>query len=139
MNTTDKISVLTLLFNLAMKEAELMWIRYTTMLYASTGLVGILSFAFKEEQIFIVMGCAVVGIVFSIVWLQIIQASQFYYKRWIIDADELIKSDDEFRSLIRGRIKPRIPSPTKWVASKYAMIVPVIFFVIWIIVLIEIY
>lgn len=131
----DKISILTLLTNLAIKEAELMWTRYTTMLYASTALVGILSFALKEHLFSVVIGCALIGVVFSVIWLQMIRLSQFYYKRWQLDADELIKNDDNLQNLIRGRIDPRISPPVKWTASEYAMIVPMAFFVGWIFVL----
>ncbi|OIQ06240.1 MAG: hypothetical protein COS36_03830 [Candidatus Altarchaeum sp. CG03_land_8_20_14_0_80_32_618] len=77
----DKISILTLLTNLAAKEAELMWTRYASMLYASTALLGILSFALKERLFPVVIGVAFIGIVFSIAWLQMIRLSQFYYKR----------------------------------------------------------
>ena len=130
----EKISIINLLENLAMKEAELMWIRYATMLYASTGLVGILSFALKEDIYFIVVGCSLIGILFSIVWINILRISKFYYDRWQTDADKLIKDGDVLEDSIRGRINPRVSRPVKWDASKYAIFIPRAFLIVWILV-----
>ena len=65
MNRDEKIQILQILTELALKEAELIWTRYTTMLYASTGLVAILSFAAEKDLKFISFGTALIGLILA--------------------------------------------------------------------------
>lgn len=133
----EKIDILNTLTTLALKEAELLWTRYTTLLYASTGLVGILSFAIDNESKRIIIGIGVIGIILSLVWIQMICLSSYYYQRWQMDADCLIKSEEILEEFIKGRLAPRLESPTKFPASTYGKIIPIIFLMGWLIVLFD--
>jgi len=133
----EKIDILNTLTTLALKEAELLWTRYTTLLYASTGLVGILSFAIDNESKRIVIGIGVIGIILSFVWIQMIRLSSYYYQRWQMDADYLIKSEEILEEFIKGRTAPRLEPPTKFPASTYGKIIPIIFLIGWLIVLFD--
>lgn len=137
MNTSDKIQLLGVLTELALKEAELIWVRYTTMLYASTGLVGILAFSIEKGFNFVTLCTSLIGLALAIVWFQMIKLSGFYYQRWQKDADFLVSSDEELKNIVRGRISPRIIAPQGWAASQYGMIVPIVFSVGWLLVLLD--
>jgi hypothetical protein len=113
LSITNKIGILKILTDLALKEAELLWKRYSTMLIASTGLVGILTFSLKEKLIQLTIGCSLMGIIFAITWLYIIKLSQFYYNRWQFDADDLIRNDINLSKIVRGRIDSQVPPPKK--------------------------
>lgn|GEM_PF-2949191 len=128
----DNISLFKVLTDLALKESDLLWTRFSAMLYASTGLVGILSFALEKQLKSIAWGCTILGLIFSLVWVQIMRLSSYYYQRWQMDADYVVNSDDKLRETIRGRINPRIKPPTKWSASRYAMMLPISFAIAWI-------
>jgi ABC-type anion transport system duplicated permease subunit len=127
------ISLLVMLTDLANKEADLLWTRYSAMLYASTGLVGILSFALEQQLKSIAVGCAILGLIFALVWIQLIRLSSYYYQRWQMDADYLVSKDEKLSEIVRGRINPRLKQPVKGTASKYAMVLPISFAIAWII------
>ena len=137
MNLQNKLQLLGLLNEWAQKEAALIWSRYQAMLLASTGLVAILSFALEKKLFWVIYGSSAVGVILAIVWVQIIQLSQFYYQRWQHDADELVKSENEFSKWVRGRINPRVEQPSRFSASMYAIIVPITFFIGWVVVLLS--
>jgi len=131
----DKIELLQILTELALREAELMWTRYSTMLYASTGLTGIVAFAVEQQSRPIRLGCAIIGLVLALVWIQMIRLSGYYYQRWQMDADHLVSSDESLKQVVRGRINPRLSPPSKWAASEYGMVIPILFATGWVLIL----
>ena len=133
----DKTGIFNVLTTLALKEAELLWVRYTTMLYTNTGLVAILAYALENKSTGLIVGIAVVGVIMSIVWVQMIRLSSYYYQRWQIDADQLVQSDKYLSEVIRGRLNPRLEKPANWSASTYGKIIPFIFIVGWVIVILD--
>lgn len=100
MELSEKISVLQILKDLSLKEADLIWKRFASMLYVNTGLLGVASFSIEKKQTAMVLGCAFVGIIISLVWFQIIRLSHYYYKIWRVDADELIRNDPDLCEII---------------------------------------
>jgi hypothetical protein len=127
------LSLLALLTDLALKEAELLWTRFSAMLYVSTGLIGVLSFALERQLKSIALGCVILGFIFAIVWVQMLRLSSYYYQRWEMDADYLVSKDEKLSEFMRGRVNPRLKQPGKWTASKYATMLPVSFAVAWLI------
>ncbi|MBT9147437.1 MAG: hypothetical protein DDT32_01192 [Syntrophomonadaceae bacterium] len=136
MEQQGKLEVLRYLSELAIKEADLIWLRYQTMLIASTGLIAILGYSIDKHIIWVSYAVSILGVVLALVWLQIHRLSQFYYQRWQLDADEIVKSDAEFAEWIRGRLAPRIARPSNISASGYANILPVAFLIGWCVILI---
>lgn len=136
---SEKLSLLEMLTELALKEADLIWTRYTAMLYTSTGLMGIMTFSLENQSSsnirWLSLGCAVIGFVIAIVWMQIFRLSRYYYSRWQEDADYIVLSDENIKQVVRGRINPRIKSPSKLTASQYGMLIPIMFAIGWLFVL----
>lgn len=139
MNLSEKISILQILKDLSLKEADLIWKRFTSMLYVNTGLLGIVTFAIEKNQSAMILGCSLVGIVISIIWIQIIRLSRYYYRIWKVDANELIRKDAELSEIIKGHIDPRVEHPkyAPGVASSYAIAIPVCFLFLWFMVIIN--
>lgn len=133
MTLQDKIAILQLLEDMALKEANLIWRRFSTMLYASTGLFAIFAFSVKQNMDAVALGCAVFGVILSVCWFQIICVSNFYYERWQCDADYIVSEDGELSSIIRGRSSPRTPTTPIIHASKYSLVVPITFLIGWIV------
>ncbi len=104
------------------------------MLYANTGLLGILTFTYQQKMLSLIIGTSLLGAVICIIWIKIIILSQFYYERWQRDADALVESEPELKEIIKGRLNPRthiegkpaLKIPTKH-ASFYSLIVPISF------------
>ncbi|MFH0909073.1 MAG: hypothetical protein V1929_09950 [bacterium] len=134
MEITDRLQLLSALNESARKEAELMWTRFQAMLFASTGLIAILAFALEKQLLWLIYATSILGIVFAVVWIQIMRLSRYYYDRWQLDADALVRSDDELREWVRGRIDPRLSKPTRPRATTYAAALPVAFLIGWIVV-----
>ena len=137
MNSQEKIHLLELLTSLAQSEADLIWTRFSALLYASTGLLGILTFAVTRSSKGFSVFVALFGLLLSFVWLQMIRLSSYYYQRWQADADHLISTDENIEAIVRGRVNPRIPQPAGWSASKYSTLVPLGFALIWILVILN--
>lgn len=137
MTTDEKISLLEILTELALTEANLIWTRFSAILYASTGLLGILAFAVERGNDVIPVFTAGFGLLLSVVWLQTIRLSSFYYQRWQTDADYLISQDEHLKEIVRGRLAPRVEKPRGWTASKYSMLVPIGFSILWLVVIID--
>lgn len=137
MNQDEKLHLLEILSQLALTEANLMWTRFTTLLYASTGLLGILAFAIEGKNKTISLFCALFGLLLAAVWFQTIRLSSFYYERWQLDVDHLVSSNKDLKELIRGRLEPRLPKPKGWSASKYFTVIPVGFGVAWLLIILD--
>jgi len=135
MNVEEKISLFSVITQLALTEAQLLWTRYTTMLYANTGLIAILSFAIQRKLNAVISGCSIIGLILSIIWIQMIRLSSYYYQRWQLDADFLISSDDCLNEIVHGRIEPRLSKPTKISASQYGLALPFTFIIGWLLVI----
>lgn len=138
-----KISILNILETLALKEAELIWQRFSMMLYANTGLFGIVTVMYQQKALSLIIGTSLLGATICMVWMKMISLSSFYYERWQRDADALIDSDPKLREFIRGRLNPRIyiegkpeMKIPKRHASFYSLVVPISFFACWILLLI---
>ena len=117
---------------MSLKEAELMWIRFSAMLYASTGLIGVLSFALERQLQTIALGCIILGLIFSIVWIQQIRlspATTIKDGRWMLTT--WLARTNNFVIWFGGRINPRLNRPAKWAASRYAMALPISFATGW--------
>ncbi|HEX8682951.1 MAG TPA: hypothetical protein VF707_11595 [Ardenticatenaceae bacterium] len=141
MTEINKFEVLKLLVELAEKESDRSWVRYSMMLYASTGLTAILSFAASSATPILSVAPAVAGIVIAIVWVRMNTLSYYYEHRWHADIEEVVKSEPLLTQWIRGRNNPRIARPyrkSKFPFGFYANMVPVAFLVLWILVLITV-
>ena len=139
---SEKLNVLKILTELALKEADLIWTRYTAMLYTSTGLIGIMTFSLEKQPNpsgirWLSLGCAIIGFIISIVWIQIFRLSRHYYLRWQEDADHLISTDENLKQMIRGRINPRTKIPSKITASQFGMMIPIVFAIGWVLVIVD--
>jgi cytochrome c biogenesis factor len=126
-----------MLTNLSLTEASLMWTRFTAILYASGGLLAILSFAVEKNNKFMQLIVVFFWLLLAIVWFQTIRLSSFYYLRWQMDVDYLIKNDKRLKVIVRGRVNPRLKQSVKWSASKYSLLLPICFAVLWILVILN--
>jgi hypothetical protein len=128
----DKLEILKVLVELAEKESNRSWVRYSMMLYSSTGLLAVLSVTVSDGLSLISLLPSVSGIVIAIAWLRINILSYYYEHRWHADIEALIESDETFRQWIRGRNQPRIPRPLRSrSALAYFNTVPAAFLVLW--------
>lgn len=126
----QKIQILGILKDLATKEADLIWRRYSIMLYSSTALIAIAILSFEQRTFAGILVSASTGVLFSLTWIGVHWRSKFYYLRWQTDADAIVQNDDVLESMIRGRIRPRIRIPQVH-ASQIALVIPIAFLLIW--------
>ena len=135
----NNIEILKLVSELAEKESDRFWTRYSTMLYATTVLVGIVSFSPSNYIIYILLLCSILGCVISFVWLIMVKWGLYYQDRWIFDQKKIIESNIEFKEFIKGRDEDFSRSSNARLSKPYGLdprllykILPVSFFIIWV-------
>lgn len=99
----EKIEILKILIDLSEKESDRWLSRYSTWLYADTGLLVILPLILDTGLFIAMLLPAFLGVAISISWLMVNNASYFYQNRWHADMEALIKSDENLSEWIRGR------------------------------------
>lgn len=99
----NNFEILKLVSDIAEKESDRFWKRFYVMFATNGGLLGYLSFLLKNEYMYLIIPCTVLGIVVSIIWMITIAWSFEYQDRWIKDQIKLISEDDFLGKKIQGR------------------------------------
>lgn len=131
MNFENKIELLKTIQQLALTEGDRIWTRSATMLYASIGLVGILSFSLEKKIYCVALGCSIIGITISVSWIFVLRMSRYLYERWQTDVDAMIIEDEEFSKYIKGRLNPRVKRPNLPYPSVFLAALPIAFLIGW--------
>ena len=135
-DTKDKLEVLKLVSDLAERESDRSWVRYSMMLYANTGILAILTYALQSQRWINVALPSFMGVIMSYAWLKTNGASYYYEHRWHADMEAIIKSDKTLRTWVKGRNSPRIAKPFRNRSGMfYFNIVPTCFLLFWLTVL----
>ena len=132
----NKLKLLEIVSNLAERESDRTWRRFSIMLIINTGLMALVSLS-GDKFLYIdsILG-GILGVILSVVWFQMITLSTFYEKRWHADMIEIIESDPEIQRFVRGRSDEtcRINRPTERSASSYARILPISLGILWVLI-----
>ena len=131
----DCFEILKFTADLAERESDRGWKRASIMLYASTGLLAILSLTLKSQIPQITIIPCSIGIVFAIAWIQTNKASYYYDHRWHADMEAIIKAEPTLSKWIRARTNPRIEKPFKSTSGVfYFNLLPYSFLILWILI-----
>jgi L-amino acid N-acyltransferase YncA len=130
-----RLDLLRLAVDLSERESDRFWTRYSMMLYANTGLLGIIAYSISTPNCWLATLVSLVGIPLSISWFCLIKLSYFYDHRWHADMEALIRSSPAIRKWLRGRILPRIKRPFRRTLPLIE-ISPVVFLIFWLVILV---
>jgi hypothetical protein len=124
------LEVFKILVELAEKESDRMWTRYTVMLYCNTALMAALSAAVALRSPWATLGPSIIGTVVTTAWIQIHRMSYFHQNRWIADMVALADEEPILARYIRGHTNPRVKPPLKEIKA-LALSVPAAFMAVW--------
>jgi hypothetical protein len=128
----EKYQILKLVADLAEKEFNRNWTRYSIMLYANIGLLVSLAMTMVINRFWTNVIPSAIGMTVSIAWLKINWLSYEHTRRWQEDMAELVKRDKALREWTKGEDLVRVPwcfSDSK--AQLYINMVPYAFVVVW--------
>jgi len=133
-----KMEILKVVVDLAEKESDRGWTRYSMMLYSSSAMVGILAFAANPQSNFPNILASTFGLSIAVVWLFVNRASRFYERRWHLDFDAIVNSDRTLSKWVRGRIEPRLHWPLGDKSGTFFFnMLPVAFLILWVSILLR--
>jgi len=127
-----KIEIFKIISDLAEKETDRYWIRYRTMFLINSAIGAIISFTPDNIRMIVILFCSPIGFFTSYSWLQIIRWSEYYQDRWVRDQIAIINSDQFLSDYIKGRSEERLKKPEMISIRKLFWVGPVVFLVIWI-------
>ena len=121
-----------LVVELAEKESNRSWARYSVMFFASIGVLAVQLLIARSGLSWINAIPCLVGMVASIVWIKLNKFSRYYENRWNADIEAIIASDKTLFEWVRGRNLPRIrPCFSSKTALFYNNLVPYAFLLLW--------
>jgi hypothetical protein len=131
----EKWEILRLVADLAEKEFNRNWTRYSIMLYANIGLLVSLAMTMVINKFWTNAIPSAIGIALSIAWLRMNSLSYQHTSRWYKDMAAVVKRDKPLHEWLKGEDVVRVPwcfSNTQ--AQFYIDLVPYAFLVVWTIV-----
>jgi hypothetical protein len=128
----EKCEMLKLISDLAEKEFNRNWTRYSIMLYANIGLLVSLAMTMVIDRLWTNAIPSVIGMTVSIAWLRINWLSYQHTRRWHEDMAALVERDKALHEWVKGEDLVRVP----WCFSNsqaqfYIDMVPYAFVVLW--------
>ncbi len=129
----DKLKLLELTSNLAERESDRTWRRFSIFLTMNGALIALVAIARDGLGPFGAAMSSTLGLALAVIWYKVIVISKYYERRWHEDMLAIIKSDEELTEWIKARSSEtaRIGRPTRHSASSYVKVFVIILALMW--------
>jgi hypothetical protein len=119
----ERVKLLQLTLDLAEKAADRFWTRFAHLLTINAGLMAFASFVANREAPLIGAGVGIFGCILSVIWYRMHQISEYYERRFQVDAMQLIDDDKRLAYYLRTRSSKGtvIPRPTRMSSTSLAL------------------
>lgn len=133
LETSEKISLLGVICNLAEQESDRTWARYTFMIAVHSAAAALM-FQLDNMHLFLASLCVCgVGFYLTFVWRHIREMSKFYERRWHLDFDALVNRDLALAEWLKARsANPRMKRPPGKSTTDYVDDLTELVLLVWI-------